>query len=136
MADVTIEPWWWLSALTVALPVYLALRRRRNIWAIIAACLLGLAFGAILEGGFFAADKLTTGEAFIFEDAVAKAAGFPKNFFTGLLFIVAGALNPELLFLLPRVIEDILAGAASSNLGRVEVSLRAFGLIATIIVPL
>src|SRR5262252_5504896 len=115
-----MEPWWWVSTLTVVLPVYLALRRRRNIWAILAACLLGLALGAVLEGVFFATDKLIAGENFIFADAIVKAVEFPKNFFVGLLFIVAGALNPELLSLLvPRVVEDILS---DSTLRRFEVS--------------
>jgi len=130
-----MTPWWWVSVLTVALPVYLALRRRRNIWILIAACAGGLVLGAVLEGVLFVAESQMTGNAVTFMDAVAKAVNFPLDFFVALLFIVAGALNPELLFWMPRVVEDILAGLVGSDLRRLKSSLQVFELIATIIVP-
>jgi hypothetical protein len=128
-------PWFWVSMLSVALPVYVALRRRRNIWIAIAACVGGLVLAAVLEGLLFAAESLMTGNAVTFMDAVSKAVNFPRDFLVSLLFIVAGALNPELLFSLPRVFEDILAGSVGSDLRRLVVSLLVFELITAIIVP-
>jgi len=131
-----MTPWWWLSTLLVVLPVYFALRRRRNIWVAVAACVAGLVLGAVLEGMLSVAYDFVFGKTVTFMDAVAKATHFPVNFFVGLLLIVVGALNPEPLLLLPRIIEDILAGAAGSDLRRLKISLSVFNLMASCIVPL
>ena len=130
-----MTPWWWLSVLIVVLPVYIALRRRRNIWVAVAACVVGLVLGAVLEGMLSVAYGFGFGETVTFRDAVAKATHFPVDFLVGLLLIVVGALNPEPLLLLPRIIEDILAGAAGSDLRRLMISLSVFNLMASCIVP-
>src|SRR5262245_1808563 len=129
-----MTPWWWLSVLTVALPVYIALRRTQSIWIAMAAFVCGLALAAALEGAFFAAERLMSGKAVAFADAVAGAMHFPMNFFIALLLTVAGALNPERLLLVPRIVEDILAGLGGSSLRGLQISLLAFDLIASLIV--
>jgi len=134
-AGANMTPWWWLSVLIVVLPVYIALRRRRNIWVAVAACVVGLVLGAVLEGMLSVAYGFGFGETVTFRDAVAKATHFPVDFLVGLLLIVVGALNPEPLLLLPRIIEDILAGAAGSDLRRLMISLSVFNLMASSIVP-
>jgi hypothetical protein len=119
----------------VALPVYITLRRTRSIWIALAAFVCGLLLGAALEGAFFAAERLMTGRPVAFADAVASAMHFPLNFFVALLLTVAGALDPERLFLVPRIVEDILAGSGGSALRGLKISLQAFDLLASIIVP-
>lgn len=129
-----MTPWWWVSMLIVTLPVYVALRRKGDIWIAIAAGAGGLVLGAVLEGMLSTAYRLMTGDVVTFMDAAAKAVNFPLDFFLGLLVVLAGALNPELLFLAPRVVGDVLAGSVGSDLRRLKISLQVFELITTIIV--
>src|SRR5262245_5464879 len=105
-----MTPWWWLSVLTVALPVYVALRWTRSIGIATAALFAGFVLAAALEGMLSSVFDLMTGKAVAFADAIAHATQFPMKFLIGVLLILAGALNPEPLFLLPFVVADIMEG--------------------------
>ena len=130
-----MTPWWWLSVLTVALPVYVALRRTRSIWIATAAFVAGFVLAAALEGMLSSVYSLMTGKAVAFPDAIEHATQFPVKFLLGLLLIVAGALNPARLFMVPYVVDDILAGSGGSALRAAKIFLRLYELIATIAVP-
>ena len=103
-----MTPWWWLSVLTVTLPVYVALRRTRSIWIATAAFVAGFVLAAALEGMLASVFNLMTGTSVAFADAIAHATQFPMKFLLGLLLTVAGALNPARLFMVPYVVDDIL----------------------------
>jgi hypothetical protein len=78
---------------------------------------------------------LMTGKAVAFADAIAHAKQFPMKFLIGVLLILAGALNPEPLFLLPFVVADILEGSGGNALRALKIFLQLFNLVATIVVP-
>jgi hypothetical protein len=130
-----MTPWWWLSVLTVALPVYVALRLTRSIWIAPAAFVAGFVLAAALEGMLSSLFNLMTGKAVAFADAIAHATQFPMKFLISVLLILAGALNPEPLFLLPLVVADILEGSGGNALRALKIFLQLFNLVATIVVP-
>lgn len=125
-----MSPWLWLDMLTIAVAVHVAVRRRWGAWLIAAAAVGGLALAGLLQTALTAAMGALTGDVV---NAGATAVQSPLEFFTGLLVVVVGALNPE-----PwttRVLQDVVGGGAPGGLGRLRIGLLVLVMFAMVAVP-